>query len=151
MKNGERQKEDYSSPMEEGMAEQNVWEQCGSQAVMSLQERIRSQSAEVGIIGLGNVGLTEAIEFVRVGFRVTGFDIDVNRIRNIQAGCSYLVDISDQELSLAVESGRLQATGNFSLLKEMDAVPIAVPTPSAKQKLRIFPIFLMPSMPSVHA
>ncbi len=116
------------------MAEQNVWEQCSSQAVLSLQERIRSQSAEVGIIGLGYVGLTEAIEFVRVGFRVTGFDIDVNRIRNIQAGCSYLVDISDQELRLAVESGRLQATDNFSLLKEMDAILIAVPTPLSKTK-----------------
>jgi UDP-N-acetyl-D-glucosamine dehydrogenase len=120
--------------MEKGMVEENIWEQSGSEPVMSLRERIRSQRAEVGIIGLGYVGLTEAIEFVRAGFCVTGFDIDVNRIRNIQAGRSYLVDICDQELRLAVESGRLHATDNFSLLKEMDAVLIAVPTPLSKTK-----------------
>lgn len=121
-------------PTEEGMAEENVWEQSYSQAVMSLQERIHSQWAGIGIIGLGYVGLTEAIELVRAGFRVIGFDIDVMRIRNIQVGRSYLVDISDQELGLAVGSGRLQATDNFSLLKEMDAVLIAVPTPLSKTK-----------------
>jgi UDP-N-acetyl-D-glucosamine dehydrogenase len=120
--------------VEERMPEQNVWEQSNDLAVMSLQERIRSQSAEVGLMGLGYVGLTEAIEFARAGFRVTGFDVDINRIQQIQTGRSYLVDISDQELRLAVESGKLRATDDFSLLKEMDAVLIAVPTPLSKTK-----------------
>jgi UDP-N-acetyl-D-glucosamine dehydrogenase len=43
------------------------------------------------------------------------------------------VDISDQELG-SVESGELRATDDFSLLKEMDAVLIAVPTPLSKTK-----------------
>jgi UDP-N-acetyl-D-glucosamine dehydrogenase len=116
------------------MSGKNIGERSSGLAVMSLQERIRSQSAEVGIMGLGYVGLTEAIEFARAGFRVTGFDVDINRIQHIQMGHSYLVDISNQELKLAVESRRLRATDDFSLLKEMDAVLIAVPTPLSKTK-----------------
>jgi UDP-N-acetyl-D-glucosamine dehydrogenase len=116
------------------MPEQHVWERFSGLAVMSLQERIHSKSAEVAIMGLGYVGLTEAIEFARAGFRVTGFDVDVNRIQHIQKGRSYLVDISDRELGLAVESGRLRATDDFSLLKGMDVILIAVPTPLSKTK-----------------
>jgi hypothetical protein len=65
------------------MPEQNVGGRSSGLAVMSLQERIRSQSAAVGIMGLGYVGLTEAIEFARSGFRVTGFDVDINHIQHI--------------------------------------------------------------------
>jgi len=41
--------------------------------IVALQKRIQSQSAEVGILGLEDVGLTEAMEFARAEFRVTGF------------------------------------------------------------------------------
>jgi UDP-N-acetyl-D-glucosamine dehydrogenase len=122
------------SSVEERMPEQTVWERSGGLASMSLYERVRIQSAEVGIMGLGYVGLTEAIEFARSGFRVTGFDVDVNRIQHIRAGRSYLVDISDGDLGRTVESGKLRATDDFSLLKEMDVVLIAVPTPLSKTK-----------------
>jgi UDP-N-acetyl-D-glucosamine dehydrogenase len=120
--------------MEEMMSQEKVWEGSCGIATMSLQKRVRSQSAEVGILGLGYVGLTEAMEFARAGFRVTGFDVDAMRIQSIQAGHSYLVDISDRELADVVQSGKLQATGDFSQLKEMDAVLIAVPTPLSKTK-----------------
>ncbi len=116
------------------MAEQNMWERLDKLKGISLHERIHSQSAEIGIIGLGYVGLTEAIEFARSGFRVTGFDIDINRIRHIQAKRSYLIDISDEDLGHVVDIGKLRATEEFSLLKEMDAVLIAVPTPLSKTK-----------------
>jgi UDP-glucose/GDP-mannose dehydrogenase family, NAD binding domain len=116
------------------MPEQNIWEESSGLAVMSLHKRIHSQSAEVGIMGLGYVGLTEAIEFARSGFRVTGFDVDVNRIKHIQVGRSYLIDSAEQELGIAVESRKLRATNDFALLKEMDAVLIAVPTPLSKTK-----------------
>jgi UDP-N-acetyl-D-glucosamine dehydrogenase len=102
--------------VEEGMPEQNIWEESSGLAVMSLHKRIHSQSAEVGIMGLGYVGLTEAVEFARSGFRVTGFDVDVNRIKHIQVGRSYLIDSADQELGVAVESRKLRATNDFALL-----------------------------------
>jgi UDP-N-acetyl-D-glucosamine dehydrogenase len=100
----------------------------------SLQGRISSHSAEIGMMGLGYVGLTEAIEFAKSGFRVTGFDIEIERIQRIQAKRSYLLDVSDEELGHVVEAGKLRATEDFSLLKEMDVVLIAVPTPLSKTK-----------------
>ena len=41
-----------------------------------LLDRIRSKKANVGVIGLGYVGLPLALEFARHGFSVTGFDGD---------------------------------------------------------------------------
>jgi UDP-N-acetyl-D-glucosamine dehydrogenase len=101
---------------------------------MSLRERVLSRSAQVGIMGLGYVGLTEALEFARAGFRVTGFDVDAGRVEAVQAGRSYLVDISDQDLRQAVGNGTLRATRDFGLLAEMDAILICVPTPLSKTK-----------------
>jgi UDP-N-acetyl-D-glucosamine dehydrogenase len=85
-------------------------------------------------MGLGYVGLTEALEFARAGFRVTGFDVDAGRVEAVQAGRSYLVDISDQDLRQAVGNGTLRATREFDLLAEMDAILICVPTPLSKTK-----------------
>ena len=116
------------------MSKQNVCERSGRLAVMPLHERNRSQSAEVSIMGLGYVRLTEAIEFCRAGFRVTGFDVDGDCIQQLHAGHSYLVDVCDAELDRAFETEKLRATGDFSQVKEMDAFLVAVPTPLSKTK-----------------
>jgi len=97
-------------------------------------ERLRSGSAHVGIIGLGYVGLSETLELVRAGFRVTGFDVDAARVRDVNEGRSYLLDVSDTELGGALASGRLEATGNLGRLNETDAILICVPTPLGKTR-----------------
>jgi UDP-N-acetyl-D-glucosamine dehydrogenase len=101
---------------------------------VSLKERILSTTAEVGVIGLGYVGLTEALELARAGFQVTGFDIDPVRVQAVMTGRSYLVDIADEDLSGAVKTGRLTATQDLDLLGRMDAILICVPTPLSKTK-----------------
>jgi UDP-N-acetyl-D-glucosamine dehydrogenase len=101
---------------------------------VNLKERILSTKAEVGVIGLGYVGLTEALELARAGFRVTGFDIDPVRVQAVMTGRSYLVDIADEDLSGAVKTGRLTATQDLDLLARMDAILICVPTPLSKTK-----------------
>ena len=49
-------------------------------SVLSLKEklisRIRAKEADIGIIGVGYVGLPLALHFLEAGFSVTGFDID---------------------------------------------------------------------------
>jgi UDP-N-acetyl-D-glucosamine dehydrogenase len=101
---------------------------------MTLRERIAMGVARVGVMGLGYVGLTEAVEFTKAGFHVTGFDIDPERVQAIQAGRSYLVDIADAEIASVVASRHLVATDDFSLLKEMDVILICVPTPLSKTR-----------------
>jgi len=100
----------------------------------SLHDRIATTAARIGVLGLGYVGLTEAMELARAGFPVTGFDIDGERVRAVQAGRSYLVDITDEDLAHVVRAGTLQATDDFSRLGEQDVLLICVPTPLGKSK-----------------
>jgi UDP-N-acetyl-D-glucosamine dehydrogenase len=101
---------------------------------MNLKERILSGRAEVGVVGLGYVGLTEALEFARAGFHVTGFDVDATRVQAVRTGRSYLVDIPDEDLARVVADGMLEATQDLDLLARMDAILICVPTPLGKTK-----------------
>lgn len=99
-----------------------------------LHDRIVSATACVGVIGLGYVGLSEALELARAGFRVTGFDIDADRVHAVREGRSYLVDISDAELAAVGRAGTLTATTDFERLADQDVLLICVPTPLGKSK-----------------
>jgi len=100
----------------------------------NLLKRIRSKEARVGVIGLGYVGLPLAVEFARAGFHVTGFDVDDGKVAQINAGRSYIPDVSEQELADVVRSGHLRATTDSTRLAEMDVADICVPTPLRKTK-----------------
>ena len=103
-------------------------------ASRDLVERIRKKQARIGVIGLGYVGLPLAVEFARTGFHVTGFDVDATKARQINAGRTYIPDVSDAELAEAVDSRRLRATSDMSLLSEVDVADVCVPTPLRKTK-----------------
>jgi UDP-N-acetyl-D-glucosamine dehydrogenase len=100
----------------------------------TLREHIVARTARVGVLGLGYVGLTEALELARAGFPVTGFDIDATRVAAVQAARSYLVDIADADLAAVVGPGTLAATTDFQRLHAQDALLICVPTPLSKSK-----------------
>src|SRR5438445_12429083 len=97
-------------------------------------ERIRGKQARIGIIGLGYVGLPLAVEFARQGFDVTGFDVDQQKTAQINAGTSYIPDVSSAHLSEVVKGGRLRATTDMQQLGAMDVIDICVPTPLRKTK-----------------
>ncbi len=101
---------------------------------LELEGKIQTRKAEIGIIGLGYVGLPEAMEFAKAGFTVTGFDIDTERVGRVNAGQSYIEDVPSDEMSLQVREGRLRATTDFRILADMDVVHICVPTPLRKTR-----------------
>ncbi len=86
------------------------------------------------MIGLGYVGLPLATEFAGRGFKATGFEVDLKKVEQINAGQSYIGDVSTRQVKEAVAAGRLRATINFDHLKECDAIIICVPTPLRKTK-----------------
>jgi len=98
-----------------------------------LKEKIKKKKAQIGVIGLGYVGLPLALLFAKKGFKVTGIDIDRGRVRKIEKGVSYITDITDAELKKALNSKRFKATANVSLIKKLDALIICVPTPPDKK------------------
>jgi UDP-N-acetyl-D-glucosamine dehydrogenase len=99
-----------------------------------LEEKIRARTARIGIIGLGYVGLPEAMEFARAGFAVTGFDIDGERVLRVNRGSSYIEDVDGREMGRLVEGGKLKATTDFRALRDVDVIHICVPTPLRKTR-----------------
>jgi UDP-N-acetyl-D-glucosamine dehydrogenase len=93
-----------------------------------LKTRIETRQARVGIIGLGYVGLPLALLYTEAKFRVTGFDIDQQKVATLTSGGSYIYRIPPTEIQAARSHG-FCATGEFSSLTEMDAIIICVPTP----------------------
>ena len=99
-----------------------------------LEEKIRTRRARVGIVGMGYVGLPLAVEFAKAGFSVTGIDTNEDKVKRVNAGDSYVGDISSATLGPLVDSGKLRATCDFSALLDLDTVDICVPTPLRKTK-----------------
>jgi len=101
---------------------------------LSLIERIRNREAHLCVIGLGYVGLPLMVEFARAGFRVTGIDIDEEKVRQIHEGVSYVGDVSSDVLAEVQKDGRVTATRDFSVIKDVDTINICVPTPLRKTR-----------------
>jgi UDP-N-acetyl-D-glucosamine dehydrogenase len=99
-----------------------------------LLEKISSRSLRVAVIGLGYVGLPLATTFAEQGFHVTGLDVDQQKITLANQGESYISDISNSTLQRLLATGRLQFTTDFTVLDEIDAVSICVPTPLGKTR-----------------
>ena len=79
-------------------------------------------------------GLPLAVEFAQAGFRVTGIDVQQSKVDQLNAGESYIQDIPTSVLRPLVEAGRLEATTDFSVVRDLDTINICVPTPLRKTK-----------------
>ena len=90
--------------------------------------RFRTREARIGVIGLGYVGLPLSLLLSNAGFKVTGFDIDDRKVRDLEAGRSYILRIGSEEIAEAREKG-FTATAQFEGLTEQDAIILCVPTP----------------------
>jgi len=94
-----------------------------------LIQKLKSKEARVAILGLGYVGLPLAVVFAEAGFHVTGVDPDSRKVDSLAKGVSYIPDVKTETVERLVKSGNLTATADFSVLKDMNAVSICVPTP----------------------
>jgi UDP-N-acetyl-D-glucosamine dehydrogenase len=88
--------------------------------------------ANVGIIGLGYVGLPLAVAFAQEGCDVVAVDVDARRVEAIAAGDSYIEDVSSE--TLRELSGRIDATTRYGGLAQAEAVLICVPTPLTRNR-----------------
>ena len=95
---------------------------------LELRTKLANREAQIGVIGLGYVGLPLTLLYVDQGFPVTGFDIDQRKVDTLTEGKSYIYRIPAEEIQDARAKG-LVATSDFCRLAEMDAIIICVPTP----------------------
>jgi UDP-N-acetyl-D-glucosamine dehydrogenase len=94
----------------------------------SLTTKLDNRTAQIGVIGLGYVGLPLVLLFSEQNFSITGFDIDARKIDIIERGGSYIVRIPETEIQAAKNKG-FTATADYSKIANMDAIIICVPTP----------------------
>ncbi|GGI05989.1 nucleotide sugar dehydrogenase [Egicoccus halophilus] len=92
-----------------------------------------SQRWTAGVIGLGYVGLPLAVTAASRGLDVIGFDVAQAKVDALNAGGSYVEDVSDDELRQALDSGA-RFTASEADLREADTLFIAVPSPLGRNR-----------------
>jgi UDP-N-acetyl-D-glucosamine dehydrogenase len=90
---------------------------------------VTSVATKLVVVGQGYVGLPLALRAVEAGFDVVGFDLNVDRIKHLADGDSYVEDISDERLSAALGTGRFRPTDDIAHMAGFDVAVIDVPTP----------------------
>ena len=99
-----------------------------------LEEKIRTKSALIGVVGLGYVGLPLAVAFAKAQFSVKGIDLDSERISQLSSKKSYISDVSDKELAEAFRLKCFDVASDFSVTDDLDVIIICVPTPINENK-----------------
>ena len=107
---------------------------AGTQTADALLASIHNHTITVGVIGLGYVGLPIAVEYAHLGVRTIGFDIDEQKIRTLQKGGNYIMDIDSSLVASVIKGKTLEATTDFKKLNECDVIYICVPTPFTPNK-----------------
>ncbi|MAZ79897.1 MAG: UDP-N-acetyl-D-glucosamine dehydrogenase [Gammaproteobacteria bacterium] len=82
----------------------------------------------VGVIGLGYVGLPLAMLFLKKNIVTYGFDIDKSKVDMLQNGKSYIGHIDSSEIK-DINKDIFKPTTDFSKTSACDALIICVPTP----------------------
>src|SRR5438477_10034552 len=89
---------------------------------------------KIAVVGLGYVGLPLSLQFARSCVSVLGIDVDPKKIDLVNNGRSYIKHIEHSAIAELVGSGKFSASTDFSLIKEVEAVIICVPTPLNKNR-----------------
>lgn len=112
-----------SSPGEAGPS-------TGSDPVPSAEPDI----GKVAVIGLGYVGLPLSLQFARSGVSVIGLDVDQSKVDKLNVQESFIKHIRSDEIAEAVEAQRFEASTDYALVAEAQAVIICVPTPLGEHR-----------------
>jgi UDP-N-acetyl-D-glucosamine dehydrogenase len=100
----------------------------------ALADKIHKRTVRIGVIGLGYVGLSLAVEFAKSGLRVTGIEIDTEKVARLRSGESYVQDVKPYEVKGLIADEKLLVVDDYHVLNQLDAVSICVPTPLSKTK-----------------
>ena len=105
------------------------WKGVFTHGIRGIGTKNPGQTARVGVVGLGYVGLPLLRAFIRAGFSAIGFDVDETKVQKLNAGQSYIGHIPSQWIREWIEMRRFEATADMGRLNEPDAILICVPTP----------------------
>jgi len=86
---------------------------------------MKTQDLHLCIVGLGYVGLPLTHVFAKNNYTVTGFDINAERIAELQSGTDRTGELTKEQLTEI----NIEYSADPSVIKNADVVIVAVPTP----------------------
>lgn len=89
------------------------------------------QDKKIAVIGLGYVGLPLAVEFGKK-FKTIGFDINENRINELNKGIDSTLEVSNEYLSETLNNKLFSVTNDKTKIADATIFIITVPTPTDK-------------------
>jgi UDP-N-acetyl-D-glucosamine dehydrogenase len=89
---------------------------------------------KIAVVGLGYVGLPLSLQFARSCVNVLGIDVDPGKVELLNNGQSYIKHVEHSAIAELIGSGKFAASTDFSLIKEVEAVIICVPTPLTRNR-----------------
>ena len=92
------------------------------------------RALDVAIVGAGYVGVPLAQVFAEAGKSVVLLDVSTERVAMLKRGESYIEDVPSEKLRELVDERGLAATTDYDVLRDADAILIALPTPLSKQR-----------------
>ena len=90
--------------------------------------------AHIAVIGAGYVGLPLAVAFAEAGHSVVCIEPHAGRVARINAGDSYIKDVTDATLGDLVTRGLLRASVDYAEVAACDDVIVCVPTPLTENR-----------------
>lgn len=88
----------------------------------------------VAVVGLGYVGCPLLRRCLDVGLPLVGIDIDTNRIQDLSSGINKISTLDVSCFTDYIKNGKLKLSSTYTVLKEVEAVIICLPTPLTKQR-----------------
>jgi len=95
-----------------------------------IKKKIKSKNFNVGIVGLGYVGLPLAIRYIRSNISVYGVDKDSSKVKSLRNGNNYIQSISTNYFKKHPN----RVSSDYKILKNCDVIFICLPTPLKNKK-----------------
>ena len=102
--------------------------------VDALSQAISQQTAKVGVVGLGYVGLPLLDAYISAGYTTIGFDVDSKKTDALNRGESYIAHIEGSKIQGWLDQDKFEATTDMERLDEADVILICVPTPLSESR-----------------
>jgi UDP-N-acetyl-D-glucosamine dehydrogenase len=101
---------------------------------MTASSSAYSGTADIAIVGAGYVGVPLAHVFATAGRSVVLVDVSDEVVASLNRGVSHIKDLASDDLAPLVREGRISATTDYDVVRHVDAILIALPTPLSKQR-----------------
>ena len=99
----------------------------------NIKKLIKNKKINIGIFGLGYVGLPLALRFADKKFNVYGYDSNKRKISTLQRGKSYIKQISSDIIKTHINN-KFYVFDNFNNVENLHVLIFCLPTPLKKNK-----------------